>query len=1136
MKHTDSNLFATVRLIGIGLALAVISAPALSAPSQLPLLSRDGWEGKPNVVFTLDDSGSMDWSFMPDSVYNRYSTGSVYGTGFDPAEVNQIPFSRTRYISTNSDDILSVAWRSNQVNKVYYNPAIRYTPWADSDGTIWPDSPPTAAIVSPQAGTVSTTNLTTSGNVTATWCTSGGCWNRTLAYAPATYFQYNGGAETSTASYTRVRIMDQAVHVRPVSRSECNVDLLDPNVRVCSQTQELQNFANWFTYYRRRMSLAIGASSQAFSQQGSGLRVGFGRINKNYGSIDGFGMRTMVRGVRDFNGTDRTDFFDWLHNSIGNGGTPLRRAMGEVGRYYEWADNRGPWGNEPGTSDNTAHLECRKSYHILMSDGYWNGSTATDAGARANVDNLTGPRITGAGGQEFQYAPVNPYKDNTGNTLADVAMYYWNRDLRPDLANRVRPDTENPAFWQNLVQFTVGLGVGGALDPETDLISLVNGTKSWTPVNTLEGLVDDLWHAAINSHGQYLSASDPEQFATALSAILQSISERESAEGGSAVSSITLETSARKFIPTYQTLLWSGDVQAKLLDDSGVTVADLWKASEQLPAPQYRNIVIGNGGSKIARDFNWGAMSNAQKTALGANGNEALVNFLRGDRTGEGSTYRERDPDSVIGDMVNSTPLLIGGLLDEQYQFLPTGVPGGGSYRSYLATKAAREPLLFVGANDGMLHAFRDSDGVEAFAFIPKAVIPNLHELAQSSYSHRFFVDGPLNEADAYIGGGWKNYVMGSLGGGGRAVYAVDTTDTESLTRSSVKWEYKHNQLGYVMAPIAVGVGRNGKWIAYFGNGFESNAGRAELFMVDMETGSLIKRINTGVAGSNGLGGVRLVKDIHNVVVAAYAGDLKGNFWRFDLNSTATADWSVGFDGNPLFQATDTNGMSQPMMAQPEYITHPKGGQLALFGTGRLFSEADLALHNEQALYGIWDKTEGDTASVDGQQITATDTLIEQSFGTSSTATGTEYFASSSNHVDWETDRGWYLRLTLEAGQRAIYAPQIVRGFALFSTVAPTGGTGLPCDDSRSTGYNILVNALSGAAPTTPILNTNGDGTIDENDQTFSSYKTVADGKDTLMLGRKGVVVIQRAFGETTILLRGRALERTWRQLLNYPR
>ncbi|MFK7963744.1 MAG: pilus assembly protein [Burkholderiaceae bacterium] len=1138
MTHTKkTDLLATFRLAGIGLALAAVTAPALSAPAQAPLLSRDGYEGKPNLMFTLDDSGSMDWQFMPDSVYNNNWPGSgVYNTGFDPSESAQIPFARNRFISTDTGDRIVTSWRSNQVNKVYYNPNIQYLPWVESDGTPFPDSPPTAAVVTPQAATPTTVDLTTSGAVTAWWCDSGGCANQTIDYAPATYFQYNGGDETDPNNYTRVRIVDSASYTRPATRAECAVDLLDPNVRICTQQQELQNFANWFTYYRRRMSLAIGATSQAFAGQGAGLRIGYGRIN-NYGtSVDGQNHGAVVRGVRDFDGQDRQDFFDWLHASIGNGGTPLRYAMDQVGRYFERTDNAGPWAEVPGGNDSSDHLQCRKSYHILMSDGYWNGTQASTVAARANVDNTTGPLITGGGGVSFQYVPSTPYRDDTSNTLADVAMYYWNRDLRPDLDNLVRPDQNNPAFWQQLVQYTVGLGVGGALDPETDLQDLIDGNLQWTSVFTLEGLVDDLWHAAVNSHGRYLSASDPVQFATALGEVLQDIDERESAEGGVAVSSFTLETRARKFIPTYKTATWSGDVNAKQLDERGVAIADLWVASDNVPAAAARNIFVGRGNNNGATPFLWNQIPADVKVDMGPNANENLVNYLRGDRSLEGTTYRERDPKSILGDMVNSTPTLVGSLVDEDYEYLPSSIPGAGSYRQFVADKKARDQVLFVGSNDGMLHGFRASDGVESFAFIPRAALPDLYKYAQPAYQHQFYVDGPITEAD-YYDGGWNNMLVGSLGGGGRSLYAINTTNTASFDASNVMWEFDHPEMGYIMAPISTGVTQSGQWVAIFGNGFESDSQRARLFIVDLTNGSVIRTIPVGTAGNNGLGGARLIKDLNNVIVGVYAGDLQGNLWRFDMLSTSPGNWDVGFDNNPLYTAKDSNGIAQPITAAPEYLAHPEKGQLVVFGTGRLFADSDLQQTTDQTLYGIWDKVEFNSATSAATRFQPGDTLVARQFGPMVTSGGSEYFGVQDvDPIDWSVHRGWTLPLTLEAGQRSIYTPQLIRGFVLFSTVAPTGGTGLPCDDSRSTGYNILLNALTGSAPAKPILDTNSDGVIDENDTNESVYKTIADGSDKILLGKEGKVVIARTDAETSALIEGRGLERTWRQILNFPR
>ncbi|MGB7298966.1 MAG: PilC/PilY family type IV pilus protein [Burkholderiaceae bacterium] len=1123
-----------------GLVLSFGSAAAVATPSQFPLLSRDGNEGKPNVIYTIDDSGSMDWQFMPDDMWGGLPGTDVYRMGFDPAENNSWPFSRSGFVATELNDLASGRYRSSAINRVYYDPTIRYLPWANSDGSFMPDSNPNNAFIEPLYTWLGSANLSGSSNVWARWCTWYNCSNRTLNYAPATYYDYNGNGVWNSNNFTRVRIIDFATFVRPNSRSDCPVNPLNSAENICTQQQELQNFANWFTYYRRRVSTSIAATSRAFSEQGDGLRVGYGRINKGSSTVDGVSTRSVERGVRTFSGSDRQNYFNWLHARIGNGGTPLRYSMDGVGQYFMRADNRGPWGETPGTNDNTAHLACRKSYHIIMSDGYWNGPSAPTWQASANVDNQNGPNILGPGAQSYQYLPVPPFKSDQGDSLADIAMYYWNRDLRPDLVNRVRPDVDNPAFWQNLVQFTVGLGVGGALDPATDLPGLTSGATAWTNIWTNPGKIDDMWHAAINSRGRFLSASNPDQFATALGGILQSISERESAEGGSAVSSITLETTSAKYIPTYKSGSWSGDVQAKRLDNNGVAIADLWRASDVLPLPASRNIHVGQGGSSSPVPFNWATMPPGVKAQMSPLMDADMVAYIRGDRSLEGAQFRVRDPDSVLGDMVNSLPTLIGGLTDEQYNFLPSNIPGASGYKSFVEWKKnQRTPVLFVGGNDGMLHAFRATDGVETFAFIPNTVLPKLHEPSQLAYSHKFMVDGPITEADAFSPTGqWKNYLLSSLGAGGRAVFAMDVTDTSNLGPSSVQWEFTHPDLGYVMSPVSVGVLPNGDWAAFFGNGYDSDNGRAKLFIVNLFTGNLItpQPINTSVGGNNGLGGVRLVKNLDNVVVAAYAGDRRGNLWRFDLQSTNPAQWKVGFNGSPLF--TTHGGDNQSITGQPEYITHPKGGQLIIMGTGRLYEDADLTDANQQALYGIWDPAPATLASNTSSPLPPGAPLHNQAFGPTVQLNGTDYIQmQNTGALDWTAVRGWKLPLTLgtTGTQRSVYPPQLVRGYVLFNTVAPGAATGQACDDSKAIGFNVLINALTGGSPAKPIFDTDGSLDVDSNDLVTAGYQTAADGIDRIMLGTGGKVSFQRAFGQTTGNIDGRSLERSWRQLLNPP-
>jgi type IV pilus assembly protein PilY1 len=459
----------------LGMAVISMFSSAIAQPAQLPLLSRSGDQGKPNVMFTLDDSGSMELMNMPDEMAwgVRSGGGSIsfshsVRTGFHHSENNVWPWVRNRFISTNADSLVSARWRSSGVNTLYYNPEIRYTPWLQFDGTPLADSVPTAARINAPFTWGGTVDLTGSANVTSTWCTNGnvGCQWQTVNFAPATYYEFDGVNEWSINSFTRVRIMDSTTFNRSGSRVDCATDdPLQPGNKICTQAEEYQNFANWYEYYRKRMLTAIAGTSRAFAEQGNDIRLGWGRINKGGSTVDGwYSSSTLQNGVRDFQGVDRLNYFNWLFAQYGNGGTPLRRAMGQVGKYFQRTDDNGPWSTHPGNGQGADKLACRKSYHILMSDGYWNGATAS-GGANANVDNNDGPLITGPGVPSYQYFPTDPFMDNNSKTLADVAMYYWNRDLNPALENRVRQDADNPAFWQNLVQFTVGLGVNGTRFP-----------------------------------------------------------------------------------------------------------------------------------------------------------------------------------------------------------------------------------------------------------------------------------------------------------------------------------------------------------------------------------------------------------------------------------------------------------------------------------------------------------------------------------------------------------------------------------------------------------------------------------------------------------------------------------------------
>ncbi|HXH71464.1 MAG TPA: hypothetical protein VNI58_01445, partial [Mariprofundaceae bacterium] len=433
---------------GFGILLAaVLALPAASQANNLNISQTPlsiGGLTEPDVMFTIDDSGSMGWEAMPDAIAN------IRNTSFPSSNSWTNSNTYSRYYDPTSSSVTQI--RSPNINTIFYNPAIRYYPWSNSNGSLMANADPTCAQYDPMAP-----NATTCVNFTIPHVV-GGAPTGTLW--PADYYIYNGGGQTTASNYTHVVIQPGTTYTTSANRTDC------ASAPTCTFTEEVQNYANWFQYYRERLMTAKAGISRAFAAQPTSMRVGYGSINTTSHTVDGVSTRTVISGVRHFDGVNRTNFFTNLFNQTTNGSTPLRQALEGVGQYFKRTDNAGPWGNTPGdNTDNTPHSTCRQVFNILMTDGYWNGNNPNYV--TGNVDNSNGPTITMPDGSTYQYTAANPYKDSYSVTLADVAMYYWNHDLRTDLANNVPSiSAKDPAKWQHLVNFTVGLGVQGTLDSD----------------------------------------------------------------------------------------------------------------------------------------------------------------------------------------------------------------------------------------------------------------------------------------------------------------------------------------------------------------------------------------------------------------------------------------------------------------------------------------------------------------------------------------------------------------------------------------------------------------------------------------------------------------------------------------------
>lgn len=1086
----------------------------------------------PNIVFTLDDSGSMQWEAVPDTIIN--SSGAYNGF---PIPISTYFLNRRDYPQTlGFGNTLNIArYRSSTVNALYYDPSTTYIPWVNSSNISMGNANPLAAQYNAMyptgVTTLPTINLTSSSQKAATGCIqwvdadagistpdSVGCGGSTRRrdFYPAVYYRYNGGTGCNTNTltcFTRVEIRSTTpTYPKAATRTDCVA------ANVCTYAEEIQNFANWFQYWRSRISVARGGVGQAFATQGTTIRVGYGAINE---------PNTVASGVKaDFAGVNRTSFFDYLYrHPMPASGTPLRLAVDQVGQYFTRTDVNGPWQNIPGTgSTATDQATCRQNYHILMTDGYWNGSGAPSP-RNGNIDNTVGPTINGPNNTSYRYQPARPYSDVTGGTLADIAMYYWNHDLRPDwTASRknVPVNAADPAFWPHLVHFTVGLGVQATLNPDTDLPALTSGALSWSvPAADSPNNVDDLWHAAVNSRGQFFSASNPTDFAKALTDSLQTISNRVGSSAAVGSSSNVIRAGGSLYTSSYKTDDWSGEITQINLNPDGslVTPPTGWKGT--IPAPDDRNIYTYVDNIQRGQAFLYNNLTVtdqayfnvAAATYTNVTG-QNLLDYIRG-KTFSG--LRTRSSITPFGDFVNSAPQYIQAGEDEGYSFLPAA-SGGSTYAAYLVRKAGtpavgntpavpgRTPMVYVGSNDGMLHALNGTTGIEAFAYVPKAIISNLPDLASPMYTHRFFVDATPHIGDAWLNGSWKTVLVGATGAGGRAVFALDVSNPSSFNRNDVLWELNSNDdgdIGYTIGTPQIGRTPQGDWVAVFGNGYNSDSKRAILFVVNLSNGSAVK-IDTGVGNNsspNGLATPRLLIGPDATIQAAYAGDLQGNLWKFDFTTSTTPQ--VAFSGNPLFTAAIGN-VRQPITVQPEIVQHINGGFLLVFGTGKIFEDSDSTNVDVQSLYGIWDQI--GIANVTPTRISnGQSALQQQSFTLIPQAPpAPTFYQLSNNIVDWNTRRGWFINLNVASGERVVINPQIIVDQTIFTTTIPSGST----DSCASDGYTttISLSSLTGGSLPYRTIDTNRDGIIDLTDTLYSGIRgNLTFGTTVLSKGNTGI-------------------------------
>jgi len=458
------------------------------------------------------------------------------------------------------------------------------------------------------------------------------------------------------------------------------------------------------------------------------------------------------------------------------------------------------------------------------------------------------------------------------------------------------------------------------------------------------------------------------------------------------------------------------------------------KLGSSLASFTYANVSAAGLGANFSNVFLNGNLSQAavlsptQQALL--NGN-TLVDFLRGqtgfeDRASNianNRIYRYRE--AVMGDAVESQPAY---LSKPPYSYTDTG------YATFAAAQAGRQQVVFLGANDGMLHAFDAVSGQELWAYVPTVVIPNLWKLADKNYStlHTYYVNGGTTVSDAkFSDGSWHTILIGSLRGGGRGYFALEVTDPAN---PSLLWEFtpdNDNDIGYSFSDaIVTKRPTDGKWVALVTSGYNNVSpgdGKGYLFVLDAQTGTVLSKLGTGVGNTvtpSGLGRISAWADnatTDNTATWIYGGDLQGNLWRFDMTT-----------GNILRFAIlkDTSGQVQPITTRPE-LGSINGKRIVYVATGKYLEVADLTTTQTQTIYAIKDDNATVTLNSPRLFTSGSDKMVEQVF-TNAGAVRTIPDASCSK-VNFSTDRGFYLELpdkdsATNASERANVNPQLQFG------------------------------------------------------------------------------------------------------------
>ena len=560
----------------------------------------------------------------------------------------------------------------------------------------------------------------------------------------------------------------------------------------------------------------------------------------------------------------------------------------------------------------------------------------------------------------------------------------------------------------------------------------------------------------------YFLVQNPLKLKESLKKSFDTIVERSASSGNITSNGQQLNTDSKVFQSQFNSATWDGELFAYQVTTTGVSTSPAWKASEQLPSDaSTRNIFTTDTDTASGTTFTWDGLNADQQVLLGS---EDILDYLRGDQSNElakGGSLRNRN--KLLGDIVHSSPYFV---KDTQ--------------------------TVYIGANDGMLHAFGAETGEELFAYVPSFLFDKLASLSEPGYTHKFFMDGEVAVSPKDIAGG-KNILVGSTGRGARGLFALDVTSPGSFTTTDVLWELdgsSDNDFGFVLGRPQIGRLENGEVVVAFGNGYNSPAHSSVLYVLKLSTGELLAKIDTDTSGGNGMATPLLWDaDGNELIDTIYAGDLRGNVWKFDVSGSDPGDWGSSFlsgsTPRPFFTALDGSNIAQPITAQVTaarntITSDPNFGEtFVFFGTGSFTFGTDPDNKQVQSWYGLIDR---------GSAIESRTELVERKIQNKGTASGrnVRVFSEATAGDVGESDSGWVVDLRVEGeaalGERIVTRSnviQLIEPTLLASSIIPDPD---PCE-AGGTGYINFINPFTGGRLKYPAVDLNGDGKFDDADK-----------------------------------------------------